>query len=152
MISNHFVFKAKVESIFEHSTIRSTLLYQFLIDALSNLPQLTFILSSLLFFKDDNSLSTMIYSDMSWVGIFLSIVAFKNIMSSEENNSRIMLLKSVIFLVLVYLTIAFHYAVKLYMVSIGLALMLFYVLNLLANGYEDSFVAGIEYLFGYKPH
>ena len=75
--SNHFVFKPKIEHLFQHSSINSTILYQLLVDILSNLTSLTFILSSLFFFKSDNSLSVMVYTDMSWSGVMLGIVAFK---------------------------------------------------------------------------
>ena len=62
-----------------------------------------------------------------------------------------MLFKNIVFLGLIYLTITFHYATSVYLISIGLTMILFYVCNLLANGYEDKFVSGMEVLFGYKP-
>ena len=62
-----------------------------------------------------------------------------------------MLLKNVIFLGLIYTVISIHYAINVFLISIGIAMILFYIFNLLANGYEDKFVAGMEALFGYQP-
>lgn len=108
-ISNHTVFKPKLEHIFQHSNIHSISLHQFLIDLMSNLTHLTFLLVSLFFFQDDNALSVIIYSDMSWSGLFLAIVAFKAIGFKEEANFKLMLMKSVVFLILAYCTIFVHY-------------------------------------------
>ena len=149
--SNHFVFKPKIEHLFQQSSINSSILYQFLVDVLTNLTTLTFILSSLFIFQDDNSLSVMMYTDMSWSGIMLSIVAFKALPFKEEPNIRLMILKNVVFLGLIYAVVSIHYAINVYLISIGLAMILLYILNLLANGYEDKFVGGMELLFGYKP-
>ena len=102
-------------------------------------------------FQDDNSLSVIIYSDMSWSGLFLAIVAFKAINFKEEPNFKLMLLKNILFLLLAYFTISFHYVTNTYLMSIGLILMLLYLVNLMANGNEDNFVESMEALFGYKP-
>jgi hypothetical protein len=110
MISNHFVFKPKVEGLFQHSSISSGALYQFLVDVLTNLSQLTFVATSLLVFADDNALSVMLYSDISWSGLFLGVVAFRGLRAREEPNSRLMLLKNVVFLGLGYAAVAIHYA------------------------------------------
>ena len=108
--SNHFVFRPKIESIFQNSSISSSSLYQFLIDFLSNMSTLTFILCSLFIFKEDNALSVMVYTDMSWSSLMLGIVAFKVIQSKEEPNLGLMLAKNIAFLVMIYLLITFHYA------------------------------------------
>ena len=133
--SNHFVFKPKIEHLFQNSSINSSILYQFLVDVLTNLTTLTFILSSLFFFKDDNSLSVMIYTDMSWSGIMLAIVAFKGVSFKEEPNMRLMILKNVVFLGLIYVVVSLHYAMNIFLISIGLSMVLLYFCNLLANGY-----------------
>lgn len=135
MVSNHFVFKPKVEHFFEGSIIHSTTLYQFLVDVLTNLTHLTFLLCSLIFLKDDNSLSVMLYSDTSWTSLFLCLVAFKGLSAKEEPNYKLMLLKNVIFLVLGYVAIGCHYSFDFYQLSLGLLLVFFYCLNLLINGY-----------------
>ena len=46
-----------------------------------------------------------------------------------------MLLKNVIFLGLIYAVISIHYAINVFLISIGIAMILFYIFNLLANGY-----------------
>ena len=75
----------------------------------------------------------MVYTDMAWTGLMLGIIAFKAVPFKEEPNLKLMLLKNVIFLGLVYSVIALHYATRTFMVSLGITLILFYVLNLLAN-------------------
>jgi hypothetical protein len=93
----------------------------------------------------------MIYSDISWVGLFLCLVAFKALSPKEEPNFKLFLLKNVVFLCLVYTVIGGHYAFNLYFISLGLFLVLLYGINILTNGYDDKFVAVMEMLFGYKP-
>jgi len=88
---------------------------------------------------------------MSWSGLFLAIVAFKAINFKEEPNFKLMLLKNILFLLLAYFTISFHYVTNTYLMSIGLILMLLYLVNLMVNGNEENFVESMEVLFGYKP-
>lgn len=135
MVSNHFVFKPKVEHFFEGSAIHSTALYQFLVDVLTNLTHLTFLLCSLVFLQDDNSLSVMLYSDISWASIFLCLVAFKGIAAKDEPNFTLLLLKNVVFLGLSYVVIGGHYVLDFYVISLGLLLVFFYGVNLIINAY-----------------
>ena len=130
--------------------MNSPAFYQFLIDVITNLTHLTFIITSLLFIKDDNCLSVMVYSDMSWSGILMCVVAFKGLALKEETNTRLMFIKNVVFLILVYLVVTAHYVTDSFLISLGASMMILYLLNLMANGYEEKFVAGMEGLFGYK--
>ena len=56
MISNHYVFKPKVEELFVNSTLKSRVLNQLLIDFIANLPQIIFIALSVLESKADTVL------------------------------------------------------------------------------------------------
>lgn len=62
-----------------------------------------------------------------------------------------MLIKSIVFLGLVYGSIAIHYLTQSYFLSLGLILLLLYFLNLLIDSHEEKFIAAMEYLFSYKP-
>lgn len=151
MISNHYVLKPKIERLFQESSIRSTVLYQFLADFLTNLTQLTFIMASVLFLNDDNAVSVIIYSDVSWCGIMMCVVAFKGLSPREDPNYQLLFLKNVVFLALVYVLIGSHYAAQEYLISLGVGLVGLYGVNLLLNGYQEKFIGGMEVLFGYKP-
>jgi len=56
MISNHYVFKPKVEELFVHSILKSRVMNQMLIDFVANLPQIIFIATSVLVSKNDTVL------------------------------------------------------------------------------------------------
>ena len=99
MVSNHYVFKPKVEQFFLQSSITSQALHQFLIDFLTNLSPLTFLVSTLLLMNTDSALSVMIYSDISWSGLLVAFLAFRGVLQKdEENDWKLMLIKNVIFL------------------------------------------------------
>lgn len=56
MISNHYVFKPKIEELFVHSIFKSKVMNQLLIDCVANLPQIIFIALSVLESKTDTVL------------------------------------------------------------------------------------------------
>jgi hypothetical protein len=61
------------------------------------------------------------------------------------------MLKNIVFLLLVYALIAFHYVIGMFYVSLGLGMLGLYLLNLIINGMEEKFLAAMVGLFGYKP-
>lgn len=65
----------------------------------------------------------------------MTIVAFKALTAKEEANYRLLLLKNVIFLSLIYAVVGSHYFLSLFLIDFGIEMMIFYVLNLVANGY-----------------
>ncbi len=80
---------------------------------------------------------------MSWCGILLAIVAFKNVQAKNEPNSRLLMVKNIIFMLLVYATIAFHYALGICYISLGIALLLLYFANLIINEFEYKFIGSM---------
>ena len=62
-----------------------------------------------------------------------------------------MLTKNIVFLGMIYVLITFHYATSNYIISLGLLMIIIYILNLSLNANEDKFVSVMEFLFGYKP-
>jgi hypothetical protein len=153
MVSNHYVFKPKVEQFFLQSSITSQALHQFLIDFLTNLSPLTFLVSTLLLMNTDSALSVMIYSDISWSGLLVAFLAFRGVLQKdEENDWKLMLIKNVIFLAMIYGIIAGHYLSQLYYISLGICLFLLYMFNLLIDANEDKFISFMEMLFNYKSN
>ena len=132
-ISNHYVFKPKIENFFLESIIASKTFFQLLVDFLTNLTQLTFIAFSILVMQSDDSLAVIVYSDMSWCGLLLSLVSFKAVLAKQEPNIHLLIAKNVTFLILVYLSIVFHYATPFYYISLPISLVLLYFLNLFLN-------------------
>jgi hypothetical protein len=47
------------------------------VDVLTNLSSLTLIISTLVLFGIDSSLSVMVYSDASWSGLLLALIALR---------------------------------------------------------------------------
>lgn len=88
---------------------------------------------------------------MSWCGILLAIVAFRNIQAKNEPNSRLIMLKNIVFLLIVYAGIAFHYVLGIFYITFGIVLLLLYFTNLIINEFEEKFILSMEMLFGYKP-
>jgi spore maturation protein SpmA len=77
MVSNHYVLSRKVQRAFDRSSISSRALHQLLVDVLTNLSSLTLILSTVVAFRMDSSLSVMIYSDAAWSGLLLTVIAIR---------------------------------------------------------------------------
>lgn len=151
MLSNHYVFKPKVEQYLANSSLSSKASTQFLVDFISSLPHLTFILCSMVISNSDSALSVMVYSDLGWSGLYLGLLAFGGVGSKEGGNWRLMLLKNIVCLGLAYATIWLHYLSCNYLVTLGLVLALLYLLNLLANAHEERLVSAMQFLFQYKP-
>lgn len=85
----------------------------------------------------------MVYSDISWSGIMMCVIAFKGLIPKEEPNYQILFLKNIAFLGLVYAVIISHYASEQYLISLGILMVVLYSVNLLLNGYDDKFVAAM---------
>jgi hypothetical protein len=79
MISNHFIFKPKVEQILRKTMISSVALQQFIVDFLSNISIITFLFNEVILLNSDRGISVMIYNDMFWTGICMSILAYRSL-------------------------------------------------------------------------
>ena len=79
MLSNHYVFKPKVEQYLANSSANSKACTQFLVDFISNLPQLTFIICTIVISNSDSGLSVMVYSDLTWSGLYVGLLAFRGL-------------------------------------------------------------------------
>ena len=150
MVSNHYVFKPKVENFLVNSSIESKALQQLIIDFLTTLPHLIFALCTVLLQRSNNGLSVMLLSDSAWSGLLMAVLAFKAVPYREEANWRLILVKNIVFLELIYATLAVHFFAGNYLITVGVVLMLLYLINLLLNAYEEKFVGAMEYLFEYK--
>lgn len=150
MVSNHYVFRPKVEE-FLGQWSQLGAVRQLLIDLVSNLPALSFLICTLAVSSSDSGLSVVVYSDIGWSGLYLGVLAFRKIHKKEVGNWKLMLIKSIALLGLVYACIALHYISCSYYVSLGVILMLIYFLNILIDSYEVKFVTVMQYLFSYKP-
>jgi hypothetical protein len=82
MLSNHYIFRPKVEDALIHSSVQSKALQQLIIDFVSNLPQLTFLICTLTVSTSDSGLSVIVYSDVAWSGLYVGLLAFR-ILSSK---------------------------------------------------------------------
>jgi len=83
----------------------------------------------------------MIYSDISWSGLLVAVLAFRGILQKEEeSNWKLMLIKNIVFLIIIYVTIVGHYLSQLFMISLGICLFFVYALNLFIDANEDKFV------------
>ena len=136
MIINHYVFKPKVEEIFVNSTVKSSVLNQILIDFIANLPQIIFIALSVLESKADTVLQVLIYTDTTWLTLYIGILAFKSIDTRQNGDWKLMLIKNIIFLGLAYLTITTHYIAQSTLISLGAILFILYYINLFIDSYE----------------
>ena len=101
--------------------------------------------------SSDDSLAVMIYSDMSWCGLLLALVSFSAVSNKEGPNNRLLTAKNVVFLVLAYALVVFHYSIEFYSISLGVGLIMIYLMNLILNSIEEKFIEVMEVLFGYKP-
>lgn len=150
MVSNHYVFRPKVEEFLgEWSQLGAV--RQLLIDLITNLPVLSFLICTLVVNASDSSLSVVIYSDMSWSGLYVGLLAFRTIHRREVGNWKLMLIKSVSLLSLIYGSITAHYLTQDYLVSLGVVLLLLYFINVTIDSHEGKFVSVMQYLFNYKP-
>ena len=149
MVSNHYVFKPKVEQFLVQSDIESKALQQLIIDFLTPLPHLIFVMSTVLLQKNSHGLSVMVLSDSAWSGLLMAVIAFKEVNYKEEPNWQLLLIKNIVFVELVYGTILAHFLTSTYLITLGVVLALLYLINLLFNAYEDKFIGVMEYLFEY---
>jgi hypothetical protein len=108
-------------------------LHQLLIDVVTNLPQLTFLTCTIVISNSDSALSVVIYSDIAWSGLYVGVLAFRGLFGKEVGNWKLMLIKNIIFLGMIYATIAVHYLTQNYLVSLGVILLLLYFLNLMID-------------------
>jgi hypothetical protein len=150
MVSNHYVFRPKVEE-FLGQWSRAGAGRQLLIDLVSNLPLFSFLACTLAVSYSDSGLSVVVYSDIGWSGLYVGILAFKGSQHREVGNWKLMLIKSISLLGLVYAAIAVHYLTQSYFVSLGVILLLVYFINLAIDSHEEKFVEIMQYLFNYKP-
>lgn len=100
-----------------------------MIDLITNLPLLSFLICTLVVNTSDSSLSVVVYSDMSWSGLYVGMLAFRTQYKREVGNWKLMLIKSVSMLGLIYGSIAAHYLTQNYMVSLGVVLLFLYFIN-----------------------
>lgn len=133
MLSNHYIFRPKVEELLIHSSIQSKALSHLIVDCLSNLPQLTFLACTIAVSNSDSGLSVIVYSDLAWSGLYLGLLAFRGIANKEVGNWKLMLVKDIFFLGLIYATITLHYITQNYLISLGVMLFLIYFINLLID-------------------
>lgn len=150
MVSNHYVFRPKVEQ-FLGEWAQSGAGRQLLIDLVTNLPLLSFLVCTLLVNGSDSGLSVVVYSDMSWSSLYVGLLAFRSQQRREVGNWKLMLIKSILLLGLIYASIAVHYLTASYSVSLAVILLLLYFLNLFIDSNEEKFVSYMQYLFSYKP-
>jgi hypothetical protein len=150
MVSNHYVFRPKVEE-FLGQWSQLGAVRQLLIDLITNLPLLSFLICTLVVNASDSSLSVVVYSDMSWSGLYVGLLAFRTMHRREVGNWKLMLIKSISLLGLIYGSIAAHYITQNYFVSLGVVLLLLYFINVTIDSHEEKFVGVMQYLFNYKP-
>lgn len=135
MISNHYVLRPKVEQFLGHWS-QSGAGRQLLIDLVTNLPLLTFLACTLGVSSSDGGLSVVMYSDIGWSGLYVGVLAFRGGQRKEVGNWKLMLIKSISFLGLVYASIAMHYLTHSYFVSLGVILLFVYFFNLAIDSHE----------------
>lgn len=77
MVSNHYVFRPKVEEFLgQWSQLGAG--RQLMIDIVTNLPLLSFLICTLAISGSDSGLSVVVYSDMGWSGLYVGILAFRS--------------------------------------------------------------------------
>lgn len=140
IISNHFVFKPKIEEYFSHNQIQSKALYQFVLDFLTNLSQLTFILCALLIDQSDSPLRIMTFSDMSWTTLCIAIISFKCIKNTQEKHWPLFLKKNTIILSLIYVIAWAFYFMNYFSMLMGIVFMAIYIINLIIDSNEEKFI------------
>ena len=150
MISNHYVFRPKVQE-FLGSWSQNGAGRQLFIDLLTNLPLLSFLICTLLVNNTDSGLSVIVYSDMSWSGLYVGLLAFRIVQKKEVGNWKLMLIKTISLLCVVYLTISVDYISQSHSVTLGIMLFLLYFINLMIDSNQEKFVSAMQYLFKYKP-
>lgn len=116
--------------------INSKALYQFLIDALTNLSQLTYIVCTVLLDKSDQPLRIMTFSDMSWSVLCVGIISFKCFKSTEEKHWTLFIKKNTIMLTIIYLAIWIHYFLNYFSILIGIIFMTIYLINLMIDAHN----------------
>lgn len=122
-----------------------------MIDGLSSFSVLAFLFNELFLLQSDAGLSVVIYQDLFWCGMcsLLALRAVTNPANSAD-PSHIMIIKNAIFLCLCYATLAVHYIVGLYLISLGLILMVLYFANFFINANEGRFTDFINSVMQFK--
>ena len=132
MVSNHYVFRPKVEE-FLGLWSQNGAGRQLFIDLLTNLPLISFLVCTLLVNNTDSGLSVIVYSDMSWSGLYVGLLAFRTLQKKEVGNWKLMLIKTISLLCIIYLTISIEYITKIYSVALGIMLFFIYFINLMID-------------------
>ena len=136
MLSNHYVLRPRVESLLSKVHITSNLVQEIIIDFMSNLSNLSFLLSSILMTNSDNGFSVVMIGDSMWAGILIAVITIKNFQDSPEDipESKV-IIKNAVMLCLCYAAILYHYIAQVFFISLGASLLGVYVISLLIVGY-----------------
>jgi hypothetical protein len=70
---------------------------------------------------------------MSWSGLYVGLLAFRIVQKKEVGNWKLMLIKTISLLCVVYLTISVDYISQSHSVTLGIMLFLLYFINLMID-------------------
>ena len=145
ILRNHYIMRPRIEGFLNNALIYSTLVRELIIDFISNLSSLAFLLSSIILTNKDHGLATIVLSDTFWAGLFFALVAAKNITLKPELTPKMkIIIKNGLFLCLSYGVIVYHYIADLKLFTLGIGMLGIYGIHLLIIAYEERFFNFID--------
>ena len=83
MLRNHYIFRPRIDVYLKKAHLKSVILKGLIIDLISSLSTFTFFLSSIVLSSNDKAIQLMIHQDLYWSGLFMSVLAYRNMREDE---------------------------------------------------------------------